>query len=134
MNRRRIMSMACFSLILITQTKSSMSISERRNNFKGDSRNEIDRNRDKLAKIELSVKRQNYGNKWYLQPNKWNESMSKTKDKKRYELISSQQYVFVLLTAFNLRLHCVLQSRLLAVSVTVLSLLIDIVGSSWRRT
>ena len=48
---------------------------------------------NKMIKAELSVKRQNYGNKWYLKPQKWNESMNRTKDKKRYEFISNEKYV-----------------------------------------
>ena len=40
---------------------------------------------ERIKKTELSLKRQNYGNKWYLSPQKWNESMNKTKTTKQYE-------------------------------------------------
>ena len=38
--------------------------------------------------IDSFIKRNNYGNKWYLNPKFWNKAMNQTREEKEYQLLN----------------------------------------------
>mmetsp|Transcript_30955 Transcript_30955/g.35363 ORF Transcript_30955/g.35363 Transcript_30955/m.35363 type:complete len:97 (+) Transcript_30955:1-291(+) len=55
----------------------------------------IQREKQMFKNRELNLKRKYYGEKWYINPKKWNETMNKNKQRQQNKYLSDQKYVVI---------------------------------------